>query len=69
MIGTSYRDPLQRSVFHCVGGQSGHQIAVLCSPRELAQPGSGEAVYKRPPAPALPPSGRLYTWAGWEVVK
>ncbi|CAI9598532.1 unnamed protein product, partial [Staurois parvus] len=56
MIGTSYRGPVRGSVFHCVR-------------RERAQAGCGEAVYKRPPDPALPPSGRLYTTASREVVK
>ncbi|CAI9615811.1 unnamed protein product, partial [Staurois parvus] len=37
-------------------------------PRESAQAGCREAVYKRPPNPALPPSGCLYTWPGREVV-
>ncbi|CAI9593581.1 unnamed protein product, partial [Staurois parvus] len=36
MIGTSYRGPVRRSVFHCVSGHSGHQI-------EHAQAGCGEA--------------------------
>ncbi|CAI9560317.1 unnamed protein product [Staurois parvus] len=35
MIGTSYRCPVRRSVFHCVPG-------------ERAQAGCREAVYKRP---------------------
>ncbi|CAI9531622.1 unnamed protein product, partial [Staurois parvus] len=55
MIGTSYRGPVRRSVFHCVR-------------RERAQAGCREAVCKRPPDPALPLSGRLYTMAGREVV-
>ncbi|CAI9569372.1 unnamed protein product, partial [Staurois parvus] len=53
MIGTSH---------------SGHRIAVLDAPRERVQAGSREDVYKWPPAPALLPSGCLYTWAGWEVI-
>ncbi|CAI9572890.1 unnamed protein product, partial [Staurois parvus] len=57
MIRTSYR-----------GGHSGHRIAVLRDPRQRAQAGCGEAVYRRPPNPALPPSGCLYTMAGREVV-
>ncbi|CAI9576290.1 unnamed protein product, partial [Staurois parvus] len=42
MIGTSYR------------GHSGHRIAVLRAPRERAQAGCGEAVFRRPPDPAVP---------------
>ncbi|CAI9576289.1 unnamed protein product, partial [Staurois parvus] len=56
MIGTSYRGPVRPSVFHCVR-------------RERAQAGCREAVYKRPPDPAVPLSGRLYATAGREVVK
>ncbi|CAI9581850.1 unnamed protein product, partial [Staurois parvus] len=33
---------------------SGHRIAVLHAPREQAQAGGREAVYKRPPDTALP---------------
>ncbi|CAI9590467.1 unnamed protein product, partial [Staurois parvus] len=61
MIGTSHRGPVMRSVF---GYVSGHRIEVLPAPRERAQTGGGEAVYKRPPDPTLPSSGRLYTTAG-----
>ncbi|CAI9582860.1 unnamed protein product, partial [Staurois parvus] len=53
MIRTSHRAPVRRSV----GTGS-----------ERAQAGGGEAVYKLPPDPALPPSRRLYTTAGREVV-
>ncbi|CAI9571889.1 unnamed protein product, partial [Staurois parvus] len=52
----------------CPEGHSGHQIAMLRAPRERAQAGGGEAVYKQPPAPALLPSGHLYTTARREVV-
>ncbi|CAI9583292.1 unnamed protein product, partial [Staurois parvus] len=52
MIGTSYRGPVQRSVFH-----SGHR-------RKRAQSKMAGANQPR----RLPPSGRLYTVAGWEVV-
>ncbi|CAI9539782.1 unnamed protein product, partial [Staurois parvus] len=45
---------------------SDHMIRT--SSRERAQAGCGEAVYKRPPDPALPPSGRLYATASLEVV-
>ncbi|CAI9593127.1 unnamed protein product, partial [Staurois parvus] len=62
LIGTSHRGPVQRSVFHCVGGHSGHQIAVLHAPRERTQSKMSGAVY------ALPPSGRFYTAAGRQVV-
>ncbi|CAI9595925.1 unnamed protein product, partial [Staurois parvus] len=65
MIGTSHRGPIRRSVFR---GHSGHRIAVLHAPREHAQARCGEAVCKRPPNPALPPFGRLYTTGRWEVV-
>ncbi|CAI9561871.1 unnamed protein product, partial [Staurois parvus] len=41
MIGTSYRGPVRRSVFHCVRRT---QLARDC------------AVYKRPPDPAVPPA-------------
>ncbi|CAI9546971.1 unnamed protein product, partial [Staurois parvus] len=68
MIGTSYRGPVQRSVSGGHSGHSGHRIAVPRAPRECAQAVNVEAVYKRPPAPALLPSGRLCTWAGWKVV-
>ncbi|CAI9614382.1 unnamed protein product, partial [Staurois parvus] len=68
MIGTSQRGPVRRSVFHCVWRTQRHWIAVLHAPRKHAQAGCGEAVYKRPPDPALPLSGRLYTTAGREVV-
>ncbi|CAI9584744.1 unnamed protein product [Staurois parvus] len=47
MIGTSYRGPVRRSVFHYVRRT------------QRAQAGDGEAVYKRPPNPAVPPSGRF----------
>ncbi|CAI9562987.1 unnamed protein product, partial [Staurois parvus] len=47
----------------------GHRIAVLHAPGECAQAGCRKAVYKQPPDPALPPSSRLYTMAGREVVK
>ncbi|CAI9550620.1 unnamed protein product, partial [Staurois parvus] len=52
MIGTSHRSPVQ----------------LLVLPGSAHKQGSGEDVYKRPPTPALLPSGRLYTWAGQEVV-
>ncbi|CAI9574558.1 unnamed protein product, partial [Staurois parvus] len=68
MIGTSYRGPSHDRCFTVSGGHSGHWIAVLRAPREHAQAGCGESVYKRPPDPALPPSGHLYTTAGREVV-
>ncbi|CAI9566799.1 unnamed protein product, partial [Staurois parvus] len=55
MIGTSHRGPVQRSVFCCVLPGS-------------AQAKMAGAVYERQPAPALLPSGRLYTWAGRLVV-
>ncbi|CAI9591374.1 unnamed protein product, partial [Staurois parvus] len=37
-------------------------------PRERAPIKMSGAIYERQPAPALPPSGRLYTAAGREVV-
>ncbi|CAI9568657.1 unnamed protein product, partial [Staurois parvus] len=37
-------------------------------PGSTHRQGSGEDFYKQPPAPALLPSSRLYTWAGQEVV-
>ncbi|CAI9579189.1 unnamed protein product, partial [Staurois parvus] len=46
MIGTSYRGPVRRSVFHCVR-------------RERAQLEKAGAVYERQPAPGLPPPCRL----------
>ncbi|CAI9562299.1 unnamed protein product [Staurois parvus] len=49
MIGTSQR--------------SRTAIGVPRAPRECAKAGKREDIYKRPPAPALLPSGRLYTWA------
>ncbi|CAI9609808.1 unnamed protein product, partial [Staurois parvus] len=56
MIGTLHRGPERRLVFHC-----GHRI-------ELAQFKMAGTVYERQPAPGLPPSGHLYTAAGWQVV-
>ncbi|CAI9616676.1 unnamed protein product, partial [Staurois parvus] len=47
VIGTSYRGLVRRLVFHCVQR--------LHAPRKQAQAGCREAVYKRPPDPALPP--------------
>ncbi|CAI9532753.1 unnamed protein product, partial [Staurois parvus] len=58
MIGTSHRGPVRRSVFHCV-------LRTQWAPDRVGR----EAVYKQPPDPALPPSSRLYTTAGQEVVK
>ncbi|CAI9549254.1 unnamed protein product, partial [Staurois parvus] len=58
MIGTSYRGPVRRSVFHCVRRT-----------QRAPDRGCGEDIYKRPPDPAVPPSGRLYTTASREVVK
>ncbi|CAI9567488.1 unnamed protein product, partial [Staurois parvus] len=70
MIGTSYRGPVRRSVFFTVsGGHSGHRIAVCALPGSAHKQGARRAVYRRPPDPAVPPSGRLYTTAGREVVK
>ncbi|CAI9586221.1 unnamed protein product [Staurois parvus] len=46
MIGTSYRGPVPRSVFHCVR-------------RERAQLEKAGAVYGRQPDPGLPPPCRL----------
>ncbi|CAI9588308.1 unnamed protein product, partial [Staurois parvus] len=54
MIGTSHRGPIRRSVF-------GHWIA-------RTQSKIKSAVYERQPTPGLPPSGRSYTVAGWQVV-
>ncbi|CAI9556399.1 unnamed protein product, partial [Staurois parvus] len=68
MIGTLYRGPVQQSVFHCVRRTQRAPDRGACAPRERAQAGCGEAVYKRSPDPAVPPSGRLYTMAGREVV-
>ncbi|CAI9566876.1 unnamed protein product, partial [Staurois parvus] len=62
MIRTTHRGSVQRSVFHCA------RITVPCAPRELAQAENAEVVYIWPPAPALPPFGRLCTWARREVV-
>ncbi|CAI9602932.1 unnamed protein product, partial [Staurois parvus] len=56
MIGTSHRGSVQRLVFHCVRRT------------QWAPDRGGEAIYKRPPNPALPLSGRLYTTAAREVV-
>ncbi|CAI9572213.1 unnamed protein product, partial [Staurois parvus] len=58
MIGTSYRGPRTEvpSDDRCFTVSGEH-----------AQAGCREAVYKRPPKPAVPPSGRLYTTAGPEV--
>ncbi|CAI9570149.1 unnamed protein product, partial [Staurois parvus] len=64
MIGTSYRGPVHDRFTGSAGTGSR-----CCAPREHAQAGCGEAVYRRPPDPAVPPSARLYTMAGREVVK
>ncbi|CAI9600442.1 unnamed protein product, partial [Staurois parvus] len=62
MIGTSHRGPVQRSVLHCVQRtQRAPDCGAACSQGVRT---SREDVYKWPPDPALPPSGRLYTWAG-----
>ncbi|CAI9571597.1 unnamed protein product, partial [Staurois parvus] len=64
MIRTSHRGPIRRSAFHCVRRiQGALDRGAACSQRE-----DREAIYKRPPDPALPPSGCLYTTAGREVV-
>ncbi|CAI9616138.1 unnamed protein product, partial [Staurois parvus] len=65
MIKTSYRGPVRRSLFHCVWRT---QRAPDRGARSQRVRTSREDVYKRPPTPALPPSSRLYTWAGREVV-
>ncbi|CAI9555318.1 unnamed protein product, partial [Staurois parvus] len=69
MIGPRTEVPSDHRCSTVFGGHSGHRIAVLCAPRNRAQAGCGEAIYKQPPDPALPPSGRLYTTSGREVVK
>ncbi|CAI9577064.1 unnamed protein product [Staurois parvus] len=50
MIGTSHRGPVQQSVFHCVR-RTQRAPALLHAPRERAQAGGGEAVYKRATRP------------------
>ncbi|CAI9599786.1 unnamed protein product, partial [Staurois parvus] len=49
MIGTSYRGPVRRSVFHCVWKT---QRAPDGGAAARAQARCGEAVYKQPPDPA-----------------
>ncbi|CAI9582627.1 unnamed protein product, partial [Staurois parvus] len=70
MIGTSYKGPVRRSVFHCVQRtQRAPDRGAAPSPEaRTSRVRGGGAVYKRPPDPALPPSSRFYTTAGWEVV-
>ncbi|CAI9558486.1 unnamed protein product, partial [Staurois parvus] len=69
MIRTSHRGPVRRSVFHCVRRtQRAPDRGAACFQGAATQAGFGEAVYKQPPDPALPPSGHLYTTARREVV-
>ncbi|CAI9624363.1 unnamed protein product, partial [Staurois parvus] len=58
MIGTSQRSRPTIGVPMCPGRSQGVRTIR-----------GREAIYKQPPAPALPPSGRLYTTTGWEVVE
>ncbi|CAI9594011.1 unnamed protein product, partial [Staurois parvus] len=69
MIGTSHRGPVQRSVFRCVlRTQRPPVCGAACSPGPTHKQGSRDIIYNWPPAPALLPSGSLYTWVGREVV-
>ncbi|CAI9557918.1 unnamed protein product, partial [Staurois parvus] len=69
-VGHMVQDgPVPRQVIAGIRGtrrSPGSRVRALGAAHE---PRMRAAVYKRPPDPALPPSGRLYTTAGQEVVK
>ncbi|CAI9622032.1 unnamed protein product, partial [Staurois parvus] len=56
------------SVSLCLEDTAGTGSRCCALPGSLHKQGCREAVYKQPPDPAVPPSGRLYTTACQEVV-